>query len=120
MNVANGDCRTRSHHLTERAPSRIALAVPLRAVCLRQRSLSFHPPLDAENHLVELLSWKVFRREGRERVHIDCLLSFERELYVLRLSQSRRSVWLAVGGARGSGTGCRVSFQNHHDARAGL
>ena len=54
------------------------------AVCLRQRSLSFHLRLDAENHLVEHLRGKVVRRKGRERVHIDCLLSFERELNVLR------------------------------------
>jgi len=38
-----------------------------------QRSLGFHLPLDAENHLVEHLSWKVLRREGRECVHIDLI-----------------------------------------------
>jgi hypothetical protein len=58
-------------------------------LCLRQRSLSSDRRLDAENHLVELFSWKVLRRKRRERVHTDCLLPFERKLYVLgRLPES--------------------------------
>ena len=56
---------------------------------LRQRSFRLDRRLDAENHLVEHLSWKVLRREGRERVHVDTLLRLKSYFYALkRLSKS--------------------------------